>query len=174
MHDERSRVGNPSIRGALPNLPQSNPQIYPQAVRISRLAFPRTPHYLVSPSKQTPTYWVFAQIRHKHICPILVHTHDLKRCRLRRQPDDSAPSISSKPRYRQQSDGDLITVRPSGDGTTTSSGASLIASTRLTEPGRRRVVPFLSSLQVPAAQLTLFVWRCRYGMNGSTAQHSTA
>ena len=59
--DERSPGGNPSYLGPCRKLPQDNPQIYPQGAIQPRLVFTRTPHYLVSPSRQTPTCWVLAQ-----------------------------------------------------------------------------------------------------------------
>lgn len=47
-----------SNHGHLRHLPRYNPQIYPQA---EGLALAPTPHYLVSPVRQTPICWVSGQ-----------------------------------------------------------------------------------------------------------------
>lgn len=173
--DERLTRAHPSNRGGLAKLPQSNPQIYPQALLFCQLAFASTPHYLVSPSRQTPTCWVLHGKPHKHICTLSVHTPNQKSADERQQRRSSFTDFEQAPQQRQQSDGDLITLRPFGDGATTSSGASVTASTRLQEPGRRFSRTFPALIASPHAYShVLSVWRCRYGMNGGTARHSTA
>ena len=57
--DERLSRDNTSNYGALRKLPQSNPQSYPQARIIYRLAVPHIAHYLVSRQQDTHYIWGF-------------------------------------------------------------------------------------------------------------------
>ena len=58
--DERYTGEKYSIDRALRNFPRINPQIYPQAIRLSRLALVQAPHYLGSRALKAPIYGVFS------------------------------------------------------------------------------------------------------------------